>query len=127
MRADTTSAPSHMTSATAVTPLGRYLRRFKVDELPQLWNIIRGEMSFVGPRPCLPSQIELIEARRKLGLNEILPGITGVSQVAGVDMSDPKRLAYLDATYLRDMTIQNDLNLIRKTALGSGRGDRVSS
>jgi len=126
MRTGTKIAPSHQVSATAVTSVGRYLRRLKLDELPQLLNIIRGEMSFVGPRPCLPSQTELIEARRALGLDRIPPGITGVSQVRGVDMSDPARLAQLDATYLRDMSVRTDLKLIIATALGSGRGDRVN-
>ena len=125
MYADTRDAPSHETTAAAVTPVGRWLRRLKVDELPQLWNILRGDMSFVGPRPCLPAQTELIAARRARGLYAIPPGITGVAQVAGVDMSDPERLAALDATYLTDMSLRRDLRLLLATALGAGRGDRV--
>ena len=127
MYRDTRDAPSHETGASSVTPIGRRLRRFKLDELPQLWNVLKGEMSFVGPRPCLPSQTELIEARRAYGLQRIRPGITGVSQVAGLDMSDPKRLAASDATYLDRMSIGTDIRLIVATALGSGRGDRVNS
>jgi O-antigen biosynthesis protein WbqP len=125
MYADTLNAPSHETSASSVTPTGRWLRRLKIDELPQLWNVVRGDMSFVGPRPCLPSQKDLILARRSRGLYTILPGITGVSQVAGIDMSDAERLAAFDATYLKDMSLWTDLKLMAATALGFGRGDRV--
>ena len=125
MHIDTREAPSHETSASAVTPLGVWLRKLKLDELPQLWNIIRGEMSFVGPRPCLPTQQELIAARRALGLYAIRPGITGVAQVQGIDMSKPQYLAQVDATYLQDMSILADLRLIAATAFGAGRGDRV--
>jgi O-antigen biosynthesis protein WbqP len=127
MYEDTPHAASHETSSSAVTPIGRFLRGLKLDELPQLINIIRGEMSFVGPRPCLPTQTELIEARRRYGLQAIRPGITGVAQVRGVDMSEPETLAALDATYLEDMSIGADLRLMAATALGDGRGDRVQS
>lgn len=125
MRTGTRDAPSHEIGASSVTDIGRLLRRLKLDELPQLWNILVGEMSFVGPRPCLPTQIALIEARRARGLFAVRPGITGVAQVAGVDMSEPDRLATLDATYLADMSLRRDLSLILATALGSGRGDRT--
>lgn len=127
MYADTADAPSHETAASAVTPIGAWLRRLKLDELPQLWNIILGHMSFVGPRPCLPTQTELIAARRARNLHTLRPGITGVAQVAGIDMSDPERLAEADAAYLGDMSLWTDLKLIAATALGAGRGDRVGS
>jgi O-antigen biosynthesis protein WbqP len=90
MYVGTANLPSHHTSVSAVTPAGEWLRRLKLDELPQLLNILRGEMSFVGPRPCLPTQVELIAARRAHGLAGLRPGITGISQVAGVDMSEPR-------------------------------------
>lgn len=125
MHADTRLAPSHDTPATAVTPLGAWLRRLKLDELPQLWNVIRGEMSLVGPRPCLPAQKELIAARRERGLYALRPGITGIAQVAGIDMSDPQRLAAADAAYLGEVSILLDLRLILATLTGAGRGDRV--
>jgi lipopolysaccharide/colanic/teichoic acid biosynthesis glycosyltransferase/nucleoside-diphosphate-sugar epimerase len=125
MYADTRDVPSHEASTSSVTPIGRWLRRLKFDELPQLWNILHGEMSFVGPRPCLPSQTDLVAARRSRGLYAIRPGITGVSQVAGVDMSDPEKLAELDETYLDDMSIAADVRLIVATAFGAGQGDRV--
>jgi len=108
-----------------VTPLGRWLRRLKLDELPQLWNVLRGDMSLVGPRPCLPSQTELIAERRARGVYALRPGITGVAQVAGVDMSDPPRLAALDATYLATVSAAADLRLLLATVRGAGRGDRI--
>lgn len=126
MYSGTPQRPSHEVTRAAVTPLGAVLRRVKLDELPQLFNILRGDMSFVGPRPCLPTQTALITARRRLGVTSLRPGITGVSQVAGVDMSEPERLAALDATYLANMSVRHDLRLIARTVLGSGRGDRVA-
>ena len=125
MRTGTRDTPTHMVNPGAVTPVGRYLRRSKLDELPQILNILRGEMSFVGPRPCLPSQKELIQFRRDLGVDRILPGITGVAQISGVDMSNPEKLAKLDATYLTDMTVKQDIKIILATAFGSGQGDQI--
>jgi O-antigen biosynthesis protein WbqP len=125
MRCETAHLPTHEMTVAAVTPIGRHLRRLKLDELPQLWNILKGEMSFVGPRPCLPTQQELILARRRLGLAGLMPGITGVSQVAGIDMSDPERLAHSDARYVSKMSFSTDLLLIWQAVAGAGRGDRV--
>jgi O-antigen biosynthesis protein WbqP len=125
MYCGTGNVPTHEAGASSITPVGRLLRRFKFDELPQLWNVLAGSMSFVGPRPCLPSQAALITARRSYELYKLRPGITGVAQVAGVDMSDPEKLAALDAAYLRDMSLAADMRLILATALGSGQGDRV--
>jgi O-antigen biosynthesis protein WbqP len=121
----TADVPTHEMRAAAVTSIGKHLRRLKLDELPQLWNVLKGEMSFVGPRPCLPTQVELIGARRRLGLAGLLPGITGISQVAGIDMSDPERLAESDARYVKDMSLRTDLLLIWQAVAGAGRGDRV--
>lgn len=125
MLTETAHVPTHQMAAAAVTPIGRHLRRLKLDELPQLWNVLKGEMSFVGPRPCLPTQVELILARRRLGLAGLLPGITGISQVAGIDMSDPERLALSDARYVEAMSFATDVSLIWQAVAGAGRGDRV--
>lgn len=127
MHVSTGDAPSHEVSASAVTGIGKWLRALKLDELPQLLNIIKGEMSFIGPRPCLPSQRSLIAARRTRGLYTIRPGISGVSQIAGVDMSDPEKLSRLDATYLENMSLRTDLGMIWRTFIGAGRGDRVAA
>src|SRR3954471_13923880 len=101
MYSGTANLPTHEVRASSVTALGEHLRRFKIDELPQLWNVLIGDMSLVGPRPCLPSQVELVEARRRLGVLDVRPGITGLAQVNGVDMSDANRLAEIDAQYVR--------------------------
>ena len=125
MRHGTVSAASHEVSQTAVTPLGAFLRRMKLDELPQLWNVVVGDMSLVGPRPCLPSQTALIAARDVRGVYRLRPGITGPAQVLGVDMSEPERLAQLDETWLIGRYHRAYLSLIMLTVLGRGRGDRV--
>lgn len=125
MRVDTVSAASHETPASAVTPLGRNLRRFKLDELPQLLNVLKGEMSFVGPRPCLPIQTALITARDQRGVYALRPGITGLAQVQGIDMSDPEKLAVIDQSYLETRSFFGDLGLILRTVTGGGQGDRV--
>ncbi len=98
-----------------MTPAGSLLRALKLDELPQLWNVLLGEMSLVGPRPCLPNQERLIAERRKRGVFAIPPGVTGLAQVRGVDMSEPERLAELDETYLRTRSLGMDVRLILKT------------
>jgi O-antigen biosynthesis protein WbqP len=125
MYLDTGDRPSHEVGASSVTPVGKWLRRLKLDEIPQLWNVATGEMSLVGPRPCLPKQVELVEARRRRGVYALRPGITGLAQVQGVDMSDPERLAALDAEYLRTRSFMGDLKLILATVTGAGQGDRV--
>lgn len=125
MRLGTDSAPTHTIAAAAVTPVGRWLRRTKIDELPQLWNVIRGEMSLVGPRPCLPSQNELITARERLGVFAMPPGITGLAQIRGIDMSDPEVLAAVDAEYCEKPSLLTDVRLILKTAAGNGRQDNT--
>lgn len=125
MRSGTGDRASHETSETNVTRIGAVLRRTKVDELPQIWSVIRGDMSFVGPRPCLPSQAELIHERQSRGVFDVLPGITGPAQLAGVDMSQPKRLAEIDATYAKNASLRTDVALIIATALGRGSGDAV--
>jgi len=127
MYVETPSAATHDTSVSSVTALGRRLRRLKMDELPQLWNVLKGEMSFVGPRPCLPIQRELIDERQKRGVFDLRPGITGLAQVQGIDMSDPRRLAEVDATYMKKQNLMFDFLLIVRTVTGSGRGDRVRS
>lgn len=125
MRRGTISAASHEVSPSAVTPFGGILRRIKLDELPQLWNVLLGEMSLVGPRPCLPTQIALISAREARGVYSLRPGITGPAQVRGVDMSHPEKLAQVDETWLLDHSLRAYFRFVVLTIIGRGRGDRV--
>lgn len=123
MFANTVDAGSHEVSKGAVTKLGRILRKTKVDELPQLINVLRGEMSFVGPRPGLPVQQDLTEARRAQGVYDVLPGITGLGQIRKIDMSTPVELAKVDREYIDNQSLILDLKLIAMTALGRGNTD----
>ena len=120
MHQNTAQVPTHQVGTSALTSIGGFLRRSKLDELPQLLNVLRGDMSLVGPRPCLPTQAELIEARSRLGALAVLPGVTGLAQIQGVDMSDPQRLADIDAQYARTRTFGGDLLIILRTLTGSG-------
>jgi lipopolysaccharide/colanic/teichoic acid biosynthesis glycosyltransferase len=126
METGTAHLGTHEVSASSVTRLGAVLRKLKLDELPQIINIFRNEISLIGPRPCLPVQRELVEARHRLGVLALKPGISGLAQVNGVDMSDPEKLANLDARYLALQSLRLDLKIIVATALGSGNGDRVA-
>lgn len=126
MKLGTRQAGTHEITAAAITPFGRFLRATKLDELPQVWNILCNEMSFVGPRPCLPSQTELIEARDRLGVLKAKPGITGLAQINGIDMSDPERLAKWDARYLALRSLGLDISIGLSTLLGRGQGDKVA-
>ena len=125
MRPDTASVATHLADASAITPFGRFLRRTKLDELPQLWNVIRGEMSLVGPRPCLFNQQELIAHRTALGVFSARPGITGLAQIQGIDMSTPELLAKTDAQMLASFTSLDYFRYIFLSVLGRGSGDRV--
>ena len=127
MSAGTQNVGSHEISTGQITRAGAFLRRTKIDELPQIINIFLGNMSLVGPRPCLPNQSELINEREVRGVFSALPGITGSAQVAGIDMSTPKRLAEADATYIATRSLRGDLRLIAQTATGGGRGDAAKS
>ena len=121
----TAESGTHETPEAAVTRSGAMLRRFKIDELPQVINVLVGQMSFVGPRPGLPSQTELAAERRARGVFAVRPGITGLGQVMGVDMSTPGKLAELDARYLADRSLSMDLGILWKTLTGRGFGDPI--
>lgn len=125
MKTDTASVASHQVNASAVTKIGKFLRRTKLDELPQLINVLCGQMSLVGPRPCLPSQEELITARAALGVHKARPGITGVAQLNNIDMSTPQLLAETDAKMIQHMSLKLYFRCIMLTAIGKGGGDCV--
>lgn len=127
MAPGTPSVATHLANKDAIMPLGRFLRRTKLDELPQLWNVLCGDMSLVGPRPGLPNQVELFAARERLGVFAVRPGITGLAQVSRIDMSTPELLAQTDARMIAEMSVRNYFKYIFLTILGKGRGDRVKS
>jgi O-antigen biosynthesis protein WbqP len=127
MRPDTASVASHLADASAITRLGAFMRRTKLDELPQLWNVLKGEMSLVGPRPCLFNQTELINSRASLTVFHARPGITGLAQVNNIDMSTPRLLAETDARMLMELTVSAYFKYIFMTVVGKGSGDVVKS
>ena len=118
MKPETTWVATHLADVSAITPLGRVLRRTKLDELPQLWNVLRGEMSLVGPRPCLFNQEELIRERDARAVFEAKPGITGLAQISNVDMSTPRLLAETDARMLATLSIASYFRYISFTVVG---------
>lgn len=125
MQKDTAHVASHLASSSAITPFGGFLRKTKLDELPQLWNVLKGEMSLVGPRPCLFNQEELIAERELRGVLKARPGITGLAQVNDIDMSTPVLLAETDAQMLKSLTLSAYFKYILQTVAGKGSGDRV--
>ncbi len=127
MAITTGSVGTHLIDAASITKLGRFLRKAKLDEMPQLFNVLIGHMSLVGPRPCLLNQKELVEERAKRGVFGVRPGITGLAQINEVDMSTPRKLARYDQIMINNMSIKFYIKLIITTALGKGGGDRVKS
>jgi lipopolysaccharide/colanic/teichoic acid biosynthesis glycosyltransferase len=125
MTVDTASVASHLASTASITRVGGFLRKTKLDELPQLWNVLKGEMSLVGPRPNLFNQEELIAERDVQGVYAVRPGITGLAQVNEIDMSTPKLLAETDAKMIAEMSVGNYFRFILQTVTGKGSGDRV--
>lgn len=125
MKLDTASVATHLASSSSITRFGRFLRRTKLDELPQLWNVLVGDMSLVGPRPGLFNQEELTEARAKLGVFDVRPGITGLAQVNEIDMSTPQLLAETDYRMIQSLTVLDYFRYILMTLTGKGSGDRV--
>jgi lipopolysaccharide/colanic/teichoic acid biosynthesis glycosyltransferase len=125
MHKNTKSVSTHLVNYSSITKFGRILRKTKLDELPQLFNVLIGDMSFVGPRPNLFNQEELIFERERLGVYNVVPGITGLSQINKVDMSTPKLLAETDSKMIQDLNIVNYFKYILSTVTGKGFGDRV--
>lgn len=127
MRRDTASVATHLACESAVTQLGRFLRRTKLDELPQLWNVLKGEMSMVGPRPCLFNQEELIRERDGRGVFNVRPGITGLAQINAIDMSTPRLLAETDQKMIAAFSTGAYFRYLLLTLCGGGAGDRIRS
>ncbi len=128
MRVGTPAVATHLLTDpnVHVTSVGRFLRRTSLDELPQLWSILRGDMSFVGPRPALFNQDDLIALRTQCGVHELTPGLTGWAQINGRDeLSIPDKVK-LDAEYVRRQSVFLDVRILTLTVLRALRGDGVA-
>lgn len=125
MRKDTQSVSTHLADKNAITKYGAFLRKTKLDELPQLLNVVKGDMSLVGARPNLFNQTELIEERDKRGVYNYVPGITGLAQINEIDMSTPVELAEKDAEMYKTLNVRKYFYYIFATVGGKGQGDRI--
>ena len=127
MHVNAPSVATHLASATSITPFGSFLRKSKLDELPQLCNVFVGDMSLVGPRPNLLNQEELIQERNSRGVYSVRPGITGLAQINKIDMSTPQRLAETDAKMIQEFNTFVYFKYILLTVFGKGFGDRIKA
>jgi len=128
MRVGTPAVATHLLDnpSAYLTPIGGFLRRSSLDELPQLWSILKGEMSFVGPRPALFNQDDLVAQRTSLGVDKLVPGLTGWAQVNGRDeLPIPVKVAF-DVEYLQNMSLLLDLRILALTVVKVVRRKNVS-
>ncbi len=128
MRIDTPAVATHLLSdpKSRLTPIGGFLRRTSLDELPQLWSVLKGDMTFVGPRPALYNQDDLVALRTAQGVHELLPGVTGWAQVNGRDeLSIPEKVR-LDVEYLQRRSTWFDMRILGRTLLNVLRREGVS-
>jgi O-antigen biosynthesis protein WbqP len=128
MQVGTPAVATHLLSDpdAYLTPIGSFLRKSSLDELPQLWSILKGDMSFVGPRPALFNQADLIEFRTKAGVHRLTPGLTGWAQVNGRDELPIPEKVKLDVEYLHRQSLLLDIKIILLTAWKVIRRDNVS-
>ena len=128
MRTDTPAVATHLLNNPGqfLTPIGSFLRKSSLDELPQLWSILRGDMSFVGPRPALFNQQDLIALRTEYGVDRILPGLTGWAQINGRDELPIPEKVKLDLAYMQQQSFFFDLKIILLTALKVVRRDGIT-
>lgn len=128
MRIDTPAVATHLLDNPSqwLSPIGSFLRKSSLDELPQLWSILKGDMSFVGPRPALFNQHDLIALRTEKGIHELVPGLTGWAQVNGRDEIPIPQKVELDAQYLKRKSFLFDLKILWMTVLKVTAGKGVS-
>lgn len=127
MKVNAPSVATHLSNPLLITSFGKILRKTKLDELPQLWNVLRGEMSLVGPRPNLFGMDELILERESYDIYNVRPGITGLAQINKIGMEKPKLLAQTDAYMIENYSIRNYFKYIFLTITGRGSGDFLNS
>jgi lipopolysaccharide/colanic/teichoic acid biosynthesis glycosyltransferase len=125
MNLNSDSIATHLSNPCNVTIYGKFLRNSKLDEIPQLMNVLKGDMSLVGPRPNLFNQEELIVERKIRGIYDAKPGITGLAQINNIDMSNPVLLSETDAKMLEEFNLIQYFKFIFLTFLGNGFGDRL--
>lgn len=127
MRIDTPNVPTHLLENPEqwITPVGKFLRKTSLDELPQLFNILKGEMSIVGPRPALYNQIDLKEMRTEAGVHKLVPGLTGWAQINGRDEIPLSLKVKLDKEYLMKKSLFFDIKIIFMTALSVIKSEGV--
>lgn len=127
MRIDTPNVPTHLLENPEqwITPIGKFLRKTSLDELPQLFNILKGEMSIVGPRPALYNQLDLKEMRTKVGVHKLVPGLTGWAQINGRDEIPLSLKVNLDKEYLDRKNFFFDIKIIFMTVLSVLKSDGV--
>lgn len=125
MNINTQGVATHLVKVSSITRWGSFLRKTKLDELPQLYNVLVGDMSLVGPRPNLFNQEELIQERSFRGIYNVRPGITGLAQISKIDMSYPKLLAETDEQMVKELNILYYFKYIFLTFSGKGLGDSV--
>ena len=127
MNAGTAQKATHEIEKASITKSGAFLRRFRFDELAQVVNVLKGEVCLIGPRPCLENQVQLVDLRRRFGVFNLTPGLTGLSQASGIDMSEPCKLARVDAEYMALRSIALDLKILVMTVahvVGRSRKNR---
>ena len=125
MYLNTKSIGTHEVNVASITKWGSFLRKSKLDELPQLLNVLAGDMSLVGPRPNLFNQEELIQERDSRNVYSVRPGITGLAQIHKIDMSTPALLAETDSKMIEELNLTNYFKFVFATGFGKGFGDRV--
>ena len=115
MPVGTPNVPSASAVTLKITRIGKFIRRTNIDELPQLWNVLRGDMSLIGPRPALPSQTSLLELRQQKGISRLRPGLTGLAQVNSYDgMPEGEKLGW-EERYVHDVSLSQDLIILLRT------------
>lgn len=127
MWTETPDIPTHLLTDPNqfITKTGKFLRKTSIDEVPQLFNILKGEMSFVGPRPALWNQFDLIELRDKVDANSVRPGITGLAQVSGRDELPLEVKAAYDGEYIKKMSFKSDVQLFFRTFISVAKSEGV--